>query len=143
MKYLIIILIILFFSCDKEPEYTPIGKIYPLEGNYKGELTIVCDSVWLNKAYPTNIWITSNGEEILIRHTQCTGNAYPSANTFHYGTMQWIDLNDCGDPITFDFEGTGILEGDSLKEDGSFLLYTKYRTKPYYGNWKTRSIKIN
>lgn len=129
------ILMMISTACEKEVQFTPV------EGTYTGKMYLQCDSIGLDKTYNIDIWIASNGEELLISNTFCTGNAYPSRNTYHYGRMQWVDIGDCGQLLSFDFRGGGILEGDSLKENGQFIVYKS--NKKFNGTWRTRNVQVS
>lgn len=145
----IVLLAILLAGCAKEddPQFTTVRRVLPIDGTYEGSFSLRCDSIGLNKLYSNRIiTITSrSSEEVFIDNSLCNGHAYTDYEglTYDYGQMHWIDFTDCNTetPVSFDFKGTGKLEGDTLKEVGWFIAYKN--GKPYHGTWSSKSIKTN
>jgi len=135
IKYLPILLILL--SCEKETEIVIGKKVYPIEGVYEGVITMSCDSFSYNVNKQTTIMITTfNGEAIAIDNHYGTAKGYYQG-TRYQSTMEFVDVSDCGKNVALSVQTSGHLEGDSLIENGSFILM--HNNKPYTGKCKTRS----
>jgi len=137
---------LLLTACKKEeePQFTNVRRILPIDGSYKGELHLRCDSIGMNSRTDVTIRIVSlNQEEVFITNQLCVGQAFleSSGNAYHYGQLQWIDVTDCGRLVSMDFKGTGTLQDDSLKEAGIFILYSG--SKKYTGKWSTKAVRLD
>jgi len=137
----------IFHSCTKDPgplTFATVKVKHPLEGTYEGTIHLQCDSIGLNKTYTDNTLRISSFslEELCINNSLCVGIAYPSTGEiYNYGQMQWIDVTDCGQLVSFNFYGSGHLKGDSLIENGYFIVFVG--RQKFTGNWKSESIKTN
>lgn len=142
MKYTLVILSLLLLSCKKEePEFLTVKKKYPLEGVYKGNITMHCNGFCYEVNATNTIEITAfNGEEIAIKNKYGIAEGYAS-NTNYQSLMEISDVTDCGLQVAIEFQGSGVLQGDSLKENGTFILI--HNGKRFNGTWKTRSIRSN
>lgn len=142
MKYTLVILSLLLLSCEKEePEFLTVKKKYPLEGVYKGNITMHCNGFYYEVNATNTIQITAfNGEEIAIKNKYGIASGYAS-NTRYHSLMEISDVTDCGLQVAIEFQGSGVLQGDSLKENGTFILI--HNGRKFNGTWRTRSIRSN
>lgn len=141
MKYTLVILALVFLSCAKEeePEFLSVKKKYPLEGVYEGNITMHCNGFCYEVNTKNTIEITAfNGEEIAIKNKYGVAVGYYS-NTNYHSLMEISDVTDCGLQVAIEFQGSGVLQGDSLKENGTFILI--HNGRKFNGTWKTRSIR--
>jgi hypothetical protein len=148
MKRIAIILmfvasLIILTACekDKDPEFMTVKRKLPVEGEYKGEIKLQCDSIHFNKTYPVTIMISSFSSEMLCIKSLFVATAYPSVqSSYHYSEASWIDITDCGQQASYEFSGTGQIHQDSLKERGTFIVYLS--GKRFTGKWLSNSIKV-
>lgn len=135
MKYLLMLL--LFVSCQKEPEtydFINVRQKYPYEGSYKGELAIYTNGFHYEGKYETYVQITAyNGEQYAIHNMFGDGMAYVNGGSYRMN-MTFTDYSDCGKYVIVELQATGIMRGDTLIENGTFVLQ-RY-DKKYNGTWK-------
>lgn len=143
-KLLILACILPLLSCEKEElESTVYRKIRPIEGIFEGQLYYDCPTFGLDKQYSSTITVTAvNSEELTINNRFYSGSAQITTNGLSYSIihMYWVDISDCKKDISYSFTGSGFIKGDSLIENGSFIL--KHNSVPYQGTYKVRAAKL-
>lgn len=123
----------------KEEEVVLVTRT-PLEGTYKGSMSLKCNGFDYDIDSPVTIQISAfNGEEASVMNDKLgIGKAY-SGNNYYSMIIQAIDVNDCGQQVSLELQATGTLKGDSLIENGTFILY--HNSKKYNGTFHTKSVK--
>lgn len=133
---LLFIVSLLVLGCAKD-EIAELSTAYPLEGTYEGTSLLDCPDLGIHKQRMNTIEITaSSAEMITISTLRTTATASMGAHYYRYRPFYWIGTSDCGKPLNITYQGTGILTGDSLIEQGTAIV------NGFPATWKTKSIKL-
>lgn len=140
MKKLLIIFLLLV-SCEKDevPAFSTVRVKYDIEGTYEGISVLDCPGFGCyHKERKNTIVITAfDAETVGISTMRTNASANVNHGKYRYNTFYWIGTNDCGRHMNVSYQGTGIIKGDSLIENGTAIV------NGYQATWQTRSIKIN
>lgn len=143
---LAIALLLILISCQREDDldFISVKPKYEIEGQYSGRLRIVCKSYNnYDKTYD-NVWnITSfDKEKLAIETNKVTASAILSSTGQSYDYLKYFTYSKECTLIVFTYSGSGQVNGDTLREFGTVLIYYGSNDLPMYGTFEGMGVKI-
>lgn len=135
-----LLLLLLLAGCEKEPDSYVIKHYYPIEGTYKGAITMKCDSFPYDMYYRQAVLQIAcfDGEKIVATSNCGTGEGHVNGDHYDYA-MDIVDDTNCGLDVAIELQVTGTVSDSVLTEGGRFVLV--FKEKAYSGVYKSNMIK--